>query len=113
MKTIIAGSRDFTDAYEMVMGMATVPWTVTEVVCGKARGADELGDEWASVFNIPVVYFEPDWNKFGRTAGFIRNKEMAEYADALVAFWNGISPGTRNMIDTAKRMGLKVHIVMV
>lgn len=93
--------------------MPEVPWKITEVVCGGARGADSLGFDWAMVKELPATMFHPDWDKFGKRAGFIRNREMAEYAEALVAFWDGWSPGTRNMIDTAHQLRLRVHIFMV
>lgn len=113
MKTIIAGSRNFTDEYELVVSMPLVPWDITEVVSGGARGADILGETWADTHNIPVKRFIPEWDTYGKAAGHMRNRDMAEYAEALVAFWDGWSAGTRNMIDTAKRLGLFVHIFMV
>ena len=64
-------------------------------------------------FDIPVKRVPANWEKFGRSAGHRRNAEMAQYADGLVAFWDGLSPGTRSMIDLAKGRGLKVHIEMI
>lgn len=113
MKTIIAGSRNVV-CYDSVLGIvADSGFIVTEIVCGMARGVDIIGKEIGYNFDIPVKPFEPDWDKYPRLAGFIRNKEMAEYADALIAVWDGHSGGTRNMIDTAKRLGLLVYIGMV
>jgi len=99
--------------------MANLPWEVTEVVSGGAKGIDTLGEIWADVMGIPIVYFIPDWDKYGKRAGFMRNREMAEYAaegpdgGGCVAFWNGFSAGTRNMIDTSKSLRLRVHIEMI
>jgi len=88
----------------------------TEVVSGCAFGADQIGQAWAHEHNIPVKYFVADWDKFGKGAGHERNLKMATYAKyhsgggALAAFWNGRSPGTRNMIEIASRWGLRVFI---
>jgi hypothetical protein len=111
MKTIIAGSRTITDIsilYRMVL-----PWDITEVVSGAARGVDMMGEEFAFDMGIPVKRFPANWTKFGRGAGFIRNAEMALYAEALVTIWDGYSKGTANMIDLGRAKGLKIHVEMV
>ena len=116
MKTIIAGSREWSCEFTCTMTMSKLRsegWIITEVVSGTARGADKVGEGWANINDIPITRMPADWDRFGSIAGRRRNLEMAEYADSLVAFWNGISPGTRNMIDLAKARGLKVHIEMV
>ncbi len=80
------------------------------VVCGKARGADLFGEQYAKERGYAVAYFPADWDKHGKAAGFIRNEQMAQNADALVAFWDGRSRGTRNMIELARRYNLKVRV---
>jgi hypothetical protein len=113
MKVIIAGGRDFTD-FDYVKGyMATLPpWLhVTEVVCGKASGADALGERWAKLYGIPVKEFPADWATFNKRAGPLRNLQMAEYADGLVAFWDGKSTGTADMIMQAQHHGLWTYVV--
>lgn len=112
MKTIIAGSRDVPE-YEFVkVAMDKVSWEVTEVVSGMARGVDKYGLRWAHENGIPVAKFPADWDRHGKGAGYIRNKEMAKYADALVAVWDGKSRGTKNMIKQAKEHGLKVLVCL-
>ena len=74
------------------------------------RGVDSMGEEWAKSKSIPVRRFPADWDGLGKAAGFIRNAEMADYADALIAVWDGKSRGTANMIEVAKKKGLKVHV---
>ena len=96
MKVIIAGGRDF-DNYEM-MCQELEGIDITEVVCGEARGADSLGKRWAQEHNIPVKSFPADWDAYGNYAGIRRNHDMAQYADYLVAFWDGKSKGTKDMI---------------
>lgn len=58
-----------------------------------------------------LTIFKADWDKHGKAAGFKRNTEMAKYADALIAFWDGKSKGTKHMIDTAKSHNLKVRVI--
>jgi len=82
-----------------------------EIVCGKAKGADSLGEKYAIENNIPIKYFPPDWLRFNKSAGFIRNEEMAKYSDGLIAFWDGKSKGTKHMITIAKKYNLNIKIV--
>lgn len=110
MKTIIAGSRDFVDYEVLKAAIFSCPWEITTVVSGKARGADTLGEQYAKEHNIHIAEYPADWTKNGRAAGYIRNKEMSDNAEALIAFWDGTSRGTKNMIDTAKKAGHKVMI---
>lgn len=111
MKLIIAGGREF-DNFELLCSvMSKVKTPVEEVVCGGARGADELGQLWALERSIAVKYFPADWDRYGKSAGYRRNEQMADYADALLAFWDGESRGTKHMIDIATKAELLVHVV--
>ena len=110
MRTIIAGSRDIDDMKLLESAIAESKMDITIVVCGEARGVDWLGKEWAISRNIPVHSFPANWSLHGKRAGFIRNTEMAENADALIAVWDGESRGTKMMIDIAKKKGLKVFV---
>lgn len=113
MKVIIAGGRDFTNFNTVRDAIEASGFEITEVVSGMAKGVDTLGEVYALGKNIPVVGFPADWSKNGRAAGPMRNKEMAEYADALIAVWDGVSKGTANMIMQARRNGLDVFIYLV
>lgn len=117
MKLIIAGSRTVMkySVVDTVVSQALAEWAgtgviVEEVVSGTARGADLLGEEWARRHGIRIKRFPANWNAHGRAAGIIRNREMAEYADALVTVWDGSSPGTKNMIAEMRRRGKLVHV---
>lgn len=90
--------------------LKNTPFEITEVVSGTCKGVDQLGEEWAERKGIPVKKFPADWSKHGRRAGPLRNREMAKYADALIAIWDGKSRGTRSMIDEALREGLEVYV---
>lgn len=111
MKTIIAGSRDFNDLELLSWTMQTLLWEPDEIISGGARGADKLGEEWAHDEGISVNLFPADWDTFGKSAGMIRNKEMAKAAEALVAFWDGKSKGTKNMIEEAAKAGLYIKVI--
>jgi len=122
MKLIIAGGRDFEDkilAVQSFMGFAADVNTnlskanpFTEIVSGGARGADRVGEFIAKFYNLPVKQFIPDWEGLGKKAGHVRNRDMGDYADALLAFWDGQSKGTKGMIDYATKKGLIVKVVM-
>lgn len=113
MKTIIAGSRVITDIQFVRAAVAACPWRITEVVSGAARGVDTLGEQVAQELSIPVVIFPADWQGKGRAAGPIRNQQMAEYAAALLAVWDGQSRGTLDMVKRATRHKLLVHVVNI
>jgi len=81
-----------------------------EIVSGTAGGVDRLGEAYAYSRGFAVKRFPADWESHGNSAGVIRNAEMAEYADAAIIFWNGVSKGTKNMIENMKKIG-KPHIV--
>ena len=81
------------------------------IVFGHASGADSLGEKFVADHNLQCELHPADWERHGKTAGPIRNEEMAEIADALIAFWDGQSRGTKSMIGLAKRKGLQVAVV--
>lgn len=107
MRVIIAGSRTITDKQFVfdIINKAKVELgiSISTVICGCANGVDKLGEEWAKLNNIDVEYFPADWDRHGKKAGFIRNKEMAENADCLIAIIKDNSKGTRSMIDIIKK----------
>lgn len=108
MKLIVAGSRTFTNYHFLKTKLRKL--NPSEIVSGTARGADQLGEQFAKEHQLPIKRFPADWENQGRTAGFMRNIKMALYADALAAFWDGHSRGTKHMIETAREQGLKVYI---
>ena len=111
MRCIIAGGRTATRE-QTFSAIALCPFTpeITRVVSGTARGADTFGEAWAAAHGVEVVRFPADWSRHGKAAGMLRNKQMAENADALIAVWDGQSRGTRNMIDEATKRGLRVFV---
>lgn len=110
MKTIIAGSRDITLLSFVESAVEASQFAISEVVSGCARGVDTLAIQFAHRRDIPIKRFPADWDKFGRGAGYRRNTEMAQYADALIAVWDGKSRGTSHMINAAQSKHLEVFV---
>lgn len=113
MRTIIAGGRNITDIKALYSALDSCGWFPAVVISGGAKGADYLGERFAKDADIPLEIYPANWNKFGKSAGFIRNAEMADRAEALIALWDGISKGTGNMIDLARRKKLQVYVELV
>lgn len=109
MKVIIAGSRTIRDYREVTKAIEQSGFEITEVVSGGAMGVDLLGERWARRNGIPVKCFVADWYEYGKSAGPIRNTEMALYADALILVWDGESRGSANMKMNAETVGIKIY----
>lgn len=115
-KVIIAGSRQFYD-YSLLKEKCLkilsdkLKDCDIQIICGCARGTDTIGKQFAEEFGFKVLEYPADWEKYGKSAGYRRNKEMAKVADALIAFWDGESRGTKHMIDLAKEYGLPTRII--
>lgn len=113
MKIIVAGSRGFNN-YELLrskLNEIVGDNLDIEIVSGMARGADLLGVEYANERGYEIKKFPAQWDKYGKSAGYIRNEEMAKYSDTCICFWDGKSKGTKHMIDLSNKYGLKTFIV--
>jgi hypothetical protein len=113
MRTIIAGGRNIHDYQLVLSAVAESSIPISVVVSGGAQGVDYLGERYAREEGYPLDVYPADWNKHGRAAGPIRNAEMAENADALIAIWDGQSRGTKNMIEIARKRGLTVYVKVI
>ena len=115
-RVIIAGTRSFND-YELLRTSCNNLLSVKQrthtivVISGTARGADQMGERYSKERGFQLRRFPADWEQHGKSAGHIRNAKMADNADALIAFWDGESNGTKNMIDNARRKGLAIRII--
>lgn len=119
-RVIIAGSRAFTD-YNLLKNKCDFylqrklldPNTEVIVISGGASGADTLGEKYAKERNLRVERYNADWKKYGKSAGYRRNKQMAEVGNALIAFRSGYAEnkGTDNMINVARSEKLLVRVV--
>jgi hypothetical protein len=107
VRVVIAGSRtlDHKETYylreleKLVEKFETDHGTITQVVSGTARGPDLVGERWALENGIHIMRFAPNWKKFGKAAGPMRNVEMGQYADGAIIMWDGKSTGAKHMRD--------------
>ena len=115
-KVIIAGSRGFSN-YKLLREQCNKflrekrKTSNIIIVSGHARGADTLGEKYAQDEGFALEIYPAQWKKLGKQAGYRRNEQMAEVADALIAFWDGSSKGTKHMIDIMNEKNLLVRIV--
>lgn len=115
-KVIIAGGRDFSDYSLLKARVDAALRTKSQthkivIISGKARGADSLGERYAAERGYEISAHPADWEQYGKAAGYRRNAEMAQEGDALIAFWDGKSRGTKHMIDLAEKHGCLIRIV--
>ena len=110
MRTIVAGSRSIIDPAVVAAAMDACGWLPAVIISGAARGVDRLGECWAEEQGIPVERYPADWKRHGRSAGMIRNRQMAQVADALIAIWDGHSRGTAGMVEIMQKAGKRVHM---
>lgn len=114
-RVIVAGSRTIDD-YDFVKKKLDILLKRKKnvvIICGMARGADQLGERYAKENDLEIEYYPADWDKYGKSAGYIRNKQMARNADALIAFWDGVSKGTKNMIEIARKDDLPIRTCLM
>jgi len=110
MNVIIAGSRTFRNWVFLKNSIDSLGWNIDTIISGHASGADSMGERYADYKAIDKEIYPANWKKHGKSAGYIRNSKMATLADALIAFWDGKSKGTKHMIDIATKAGLEVII---
>lgn len=109
MKIAIIGGRDFNN-YDMVKETMS-QYSPTAIVSGGARGADSLARKYVTDNNIQLIEFLAEWDKYGRGAGFIRNKDIVANSDLVIAFWDGNSRGTQHSINLAKKANKELVVV--
>lgn len=114
-RVIIAGSRGFTN-YPLLCQwcdfmLQNHHHSNVAIVSGTANGADKLGERYAQERGMGLDARPAKWEQYGKSAGYIRNEEMAQNADACIVFWDGVSRGTKHMIDLAKKYNLHLKVV--
>jgi len=114
MKVIVAGSRTFND-YDMMKSVLKKfeqeVSLITEIVSGGAKGADSCGEVYALENHIKLTIMNADWDRYGKSAGIMRNAKMADYGDCLLAFWDEESSGTKNMIQQMRKRRKPLQII--
>lgn len=109
MIVAVIGSRDFSD-YELLKD-SLIDINITQIVSGGAKGADSLAERYANENDIPTLILKSDWKKYGRGAGIVRNKQIVEAAEMVIAFWDSKSRGTENSIETARKLNKEVRVI--
>lgn len=109
VKVGIVGSRDYPDLEAVRRFVAALP-EGTVVVSGGARGVDQTAEDAARARGLVVDVKIALWQQHGKRAGPMRNREIVEASDEIVAFWDGVSPGTRSTIDIAHGAQKKVRV---
>ncbi len=107
MKIAIIGSRDLR-VYDLENYL---PDGVDEIVSGDAKGIDTDAEAYANANGIKMTVFLPDYQRYGRGAPIVRNKQIVDFADEVLAFWNGKSRGTLSVIEYCKKQGKRVTII--
>ena len=113
MKLAIVGSRGITSRRLLDNAMSEYDEPITEIVSGGARGVDTMAEDWAVDNDVDTVIFPADWETHGKSAGYKRNVQIVEYADAVLALWDGKSKGTKHTIDIARRRDKPVRVLEV
>lgn len=117
IKLAIVGSRTFDD-YELMRRevrelLPLIAQTGDEImiISGGANGADTLAVDLADELGLDVKVFNPNWDKYGKAAGVIRNELIVNECNFLIAFWDGESHGTKHSVDMARRLGKLSKVV--
>lgn len=111
-RVIVAGSRSISNYNTVKQAVSGSGILISTIVSGAAQGVDTLGERYAEENNIPIERYKADWQKHGKSAGYIRNAVMADNADALVCVWDGESKGTRHMIGLAMKKKLRLNLIL-
>lgn len=113
MKVLICGSRDIKDLSLIGQAINESTLKVTEIISGDARGVDTLAIQYARANKLDLTVMPANWEGRGKSAGYHRNARMVAYADAVIAIWDGESPGTGNTVELAKRKEIPVYVKIV
>lgn len=111
MRLAVVGSRTFSDTKLAHKILDEYKSLISQIVSGGAAGADTIGEKWAKSNNISTNIIYPEWDKYGKRAGYIRNMLIVDASDAILAFWDGKSKGTKHTIDYAMKLGKAVRII--
>ena len=110
-KVAIVGSRTFTDYTLLETILDKYKDKINVIVSGGAVGADSLGAKWATKNGIKTTIFKPDWNTYGKKAGYMRNMQIIEECDICIAFWDGESKGTKHSIGLCQQINKPYKVV--
>lgn len=110
MKVLVCGSRGFND-YQLLAKKLS-EYNITEIIEGGSRGADLLSKRYGYDNGIKVTEVKARWDLYGKRAGYLRNEQMVNMnPDLVIAFWSGVSKGTKHTIDLAINKGIKLEVI--
>lgn len=110
MRVVVCGSRNITDKAWVAEAIAMSGFKITTLISGGARGVDQIAEEIARENGWAIEQYLPDWDRHGKKAGILRNADMVNVADAVIALWDGTSRGTKSSIDFADRKGIPCYV---
>lgn len=115
-RLVVCGCRDFSDYNLLSLEIDAYVKKLDNafsliIISGGASGADKLGEKYAKEHNLKVELYPALWDKYGKSAGVVRNREMADVSDGVIAFWDGESKGTKSMIESAREAGIPCKVV--
>lgn len=108
MKIAVVGSRSLFVNLEF-----PIPPGVTEIVSGGAKGIDQCAEIYAKKHHLKLTVFLPDYFQYGRAAPLKRNEQIVNYADCILAFWNGKSRGTKHTVNYARKKGKPTEVILL
>ena len=113
MKIGIVGSRNFKDYNILTEKLKDIETDIKVVISGGAPGADRLAEKWAKEHGKLLTVYPADWVTHGKSAGYIRNADIVKNSDKIVAFWDGVSKGTKHTINLCKKNNKECEIILV
>lgn len=113
MTLAIVGSRGYDNYKEFYLELNVIlkEHKINTFVSGGAKGADTMAEQYAKEHGIKILVLKPNWKKYGKKAGFLRNNEIIQKCDVVVAFWDGSSHGTKHSIQLAKKLSKPIKII--
>lgn len=116
MKIIIAGSRDMKPSFAIEKQIDKIISSLGSkivIISGTARGSDHYGEEYAYKRKYEIEKYPANWEEYGKSAGYIRNNEMALIADMAIVIWDGKSKGSKHMIEAMKKLDKRVEVIFI
>jgi len=115
LKVAIIGSRTYNDykVFQQEVGNMKKELGFTHIVSGGAKGVDSMAETYALLYDIPITIIKPEWKKYGKTAALLRNSDIINSVDYVIAFHQHSSPGTAHAIALGRKRGIPVKVIKV
>lgn len=114
-RIVVGGSRNFFDyeQLEAYLDVCLSAYSDVVIISGHCQGTDLMAERYATEHGLAIEVIPANWKKYGRAAGPIRNREMVERSDVVIAFWDGKSRGTRSLIEYARALKKELRVKMI